>query len=411
MATPIEMPKLGITVEECLLTRWNKRKGDKVSAGETVAEIETDKTAFDLAAPIDGIILDIFFNEGEIVPVFANVCVIGEVGESIDQFRPQETARSASEVSAAVGAAAGSGRGQATSVEAIAPAEASWSPRARRFAEEHEFHPETIVGSGPGGRILEEDVKKLYYSAHGMIGARDLGEPPIRVSKVRQTIARRMRESLSLSAQYTLNTSADATGLLGLRNRIKASRQDRDIPDINISDMVIFCAVKALLEMPEFNADFIDGKLHQHSNINIGFACDTPRGLLVPVVKNCQKLSLEELASAIKTLTQQAVEGTISPDDLTGGTFTVSNMGNLGIESFTPILNPPQVALLGVNSIEVKPVRTEGRVEFIDYIGLSLTCDHQVIDGAPGARFLKIVRRHIENIESISALHLAHQEL
>jgi pyruvate dehydrogenase E2 component (dihydrolipoamide acetyltransferase) len=243
-----------------------------------------------------------------------------------------------------------------------------------------------------------------------MIGAGELGGPPIRVSKVRQTIARRMRDSLSVSAQYTLNTSADATGLLRLRNRIKASRQSSDIPDINISDMVIFCAVKALLEMPELNAEFIDGKLNQHSNINIGFACDTPRGLLVPVVKNCQNLSLEELASAIKTLTQQAVEGTISPDDLTGGTFTVSNMGNLGIESFTPILNPPQVALLGVNSIELKPVRTEGRVEFIDYIGLSLTCDHQVIDGAPGARFLKIVSRHIENIESISGLHLARQE-
>jgi pyruvate dehydrogenase E2 component (dihydrolipoamide acetyltransferase) len=405
MATPIEMPKLGITVEECLLTRWNKRKGAKVSAGETVAEIETDKTAFDLAAPVDGIILDIFFNEGEIVPVFTNVCVIGEVGESIDQFRPQGTAPSTP------GVTAPAGYGQARSAEVIAPGEASWSPRARRFAEEHDFHPESVVGSGPGGRVLEEDVKKLYCSAHGMIGAGGLGEPPVRVSKVRQTIARRMRESLSRSAQYTLNTSADATGLLGLRNRIKASRQDRDIPDINISDMVILCAVKALLEMPELNAEFIDGKLYQRSSINIGFACDTPRGLLVPVVKNCQKRSLEELASAIKTLTQQAVEGTISPDDLTGGTFTVSNMGNLGIESFTPILNPPQVALLGVNSIELKPVRTEGRVEFIDYIGLSLTCDHQVIDGAPGARFLKIVRRHIENIESISGLHSAHQEL
>jgi len=150
--------------------------------------------------------------------------------------------------------------------------------------------------------------------------------------------------------------------------------------------------------------EFTDGKLYRHEEVNLGFACDTPRGLLVPVVRHCEKLSLTELAAKTKQLAQQAIEGQIAPDDLTGGTFTVSNLGALGIESFTPILNPPQAALLGVNTIELKAVRKNGAIEYVDRIGLSLTCDHQVIDGAVGARFLKVLREQLENVESISGL-------
>jgi pyruvate dehydrogenase E2 component (dihydrolipoamide acetyltransferase) len=154
--------------------------------------------------------------------------------------------------------------------------------------------------------------------------------------------------------------------------------------------------------MPELNAEFIDGKLRRHEHVHIGFAADTPRGLLVPVVRNSETLSLPELAVKLKSLAAQAAEGAISPDDLAGATFTVSNLGSLGIESFTPILNPPQVAILGVDAIELRPVRRDGQVDFVDRIGLSLTCDHQVIDGAPGARFLLVVRECIENIEELS---------
>ena len=418
MATPIEMPKLGNTVEECLLVKWNKHPGDRVSAGEVVAEIETDKATFDLTAPVDGTILGVFFPEGELVPVFTNVCVLGDPGESIDQFAPKKPALQETPPLPSVAA-------PAARRPALESGELFFSPRARRFAEEHDLHPQAVTGSGPGGRVLEEDLRRLYHASprssslarkylrsgyevrgpgsgiHSMVLARDLGEPPLRMSAVRERIAWRMRESLSGSAQYTLNASADATGLLSLRNRIKAARQTRDFPDVSISDMVIFCAIKALAQMPELNAEFVDGEIHRHSSIHAGFACDTPKGLLVPVVKDCRNLSLEELSARIKTLTKEAVEGTISPDDLSGGTFTVSNLGSFGIESFTPILNPPQVALLGVNSIQLKPVRREGQIEFIEHIGLSLTCDHQVIDGGPGARFLAILREQIEKIESV----------
>ena len=210
-----------------------------------------------------------------------------------------------------------------------------------------------------------------------------------------------MRESLTSTAQYTLHGSADAAGLLTLRARIKASK---GLPDININDLVTFCAIQALLQMPDLNVEFIDGRLHKHAAIHIGFAVDTPRGLLVAVVRNAHAMPIGALAAAMKELSAQAVKGSISADNLTGATFTISNLGGLGVESFTPLFNPPQVAILGVGAIGVKPVRRQGRIEFIDAIGLSLTCDHQIVDGAFGARFLQVVREKIENVEALCTI-------
>jgi pyruvate dehydrogenase E2 component (dihydrolipoamide acetyltransferase) len=210
-----------------------------------------------------------------------------------------------------------------------------------------------------------------------------------------------MRESLATTAQYTLNASAGATGLLQVRARIKAVPNG---PDVNINDLVLFCTVEALKQVPELNAEFIDGAIVSHAGIHLGFACDTPRGLLVPVIRYAHRLPIAELAARAKYLAARAVQGAISPDDLSGATFTVSNLGNLGIETFTPLLNPPQVAILGVGAIVLKPVRSESGVEFIDSIGLSLTCDHQVIDGAPGARFLQVVKQKIETVESLCSI-------
>jgi len=261
------------------------------------------------------------------------------------------------------------------------------SPRARRFAEVHDFHPSSVVGSGPGGRILEEDIRKLYE-------ARPRGA---KRSHLRDTIARRMRESLATTAQYTLNSSADAAGLLVMRARLKASS---GTSNINVNHLVTFCAIRALTEFPSLNAEFIDGKIQEHAAVHLGFACDTPKGLLVPVIRSAHEMTLSALAARMRELTDRAVAGTIAVDDLTGATFTLSNLGNLGIESFTPLLNPPQVAILGVNAIQLKAVRRDGRAEFIDSIGFSLTCDHQAIDGAPGARFLQVLKTKIEGVEA-----------
>ncbi len=369
MAIAVEMPKLGNTVEECLVSKWVKRKGDAVAAGELVAEIETDKTTFEVTAPVGGTLIETFFGEGAVVPVFTNIFVIGEPGESAEEFRPG-TAPVAVSQAAATEPGVDARRGSEEPPHRVA----SYSPRARKFAEEHSFFPEGVIGSGPGGRILEQDLKALYKA-------------PTRSSGIREKIAKRMREALASTAQYTLHTSADAAGLLAMRARFKASG-----PDVNVNDLVSFCTILALIEMPALNQNTPD--------IHLGFACDTDRGLLVPVIRDARRLGLADLAARAKDLATRAIAGTISPDDLAGATFTISNLGGLGIESFTPILTPPQVAILGVGAIGLKAVRREGRVEFIDAIGLSLTCDHQAIDGAPGARFLHIVRNKIENVES-----------
>jgi pyruvate dehydrogenase E2 component (dihydrolipoamide acetyltransferase) len=426
MAISVEVPKLGNTVEECLIAKWRKHKGEQVSAGEVVAEIETDKATFEVTAPVGGTVLETFFDEGALVPVFTNLFVIGEAGESAEAFRPQPAAP-AEGVAKAPPTATPEAPKVDRQVARPVPAalSGSFSPRAKRFAAEHDFHPAVVAGSGPAGRVLEEDLRKQYYSSPrvsslaqkrieegmevsgegsgtgGMVLSSDLVPPATRISGIREKIARRMRESLASTAQYTLHTSADAGGLLRTRAKIKAST---GVPDININDLVTFCTIKALLEMPDLNAEFIDGRIYRHAEIHIGFACDTPRGLLVPVVRDAHKLTAGELSLKMKELSAQAVQGTISVDDLSGGTFTVSNMGALGIESFTPLLNPPQVAILGVDAIQLKPVRRDGSIEFIDAIGLSLTLDHQVIDGAPGARFLKVVKEKIENVESLCTI-------
>jgi pyruvate dehydrogenase E2 component (dihydrolipoamide acetyltransferase) len=424
MVTPVEMPKLGNTVEECVLNKWRKKKGDRVSVGEIIAEIETDKATFELPAPADGFFLEAFFEEGSLVPVYTNICVLGALGESVERFRPANTAPSAPVQSSAAAVALGA----APAAPPPAPSSFFASPRARKFAREHGLQPPLDPGSGPGGRILEQDLVSLYRAsprvtplarrkieggyeirregvgAGRTITARDLREPPVRMSNIRERIARRMRESLTGSAQYTLHTSADATGLLSLRAKIKAARQARDFPDINLNDMVLFATVSALRKMPELNAELIDGKIYRSTEIHLGFACDTDKGLLVPVVRHSERMSLAELSSKVSELTRRAIEGTLGLDDMSGATFTVSNLGMLGIQSFTPILNPPQVAILGVDSIELKPVRRNGEVVFVDHIGLSLTCDHQVIDGAPGARFLEILAGEIAGIDSISGI-------
>jgi pyruvate dehydrogenase E2 component (dihydrolipoyllysine-residue acetyltransferase) len=388
VATPVELPQLGNTVEECIITKWLKREGDEVSSGDMVAEIETDKTTFEITAPVDGTVLATFFEEGALVPVFTNIFVIGEPGESVDAFRPQgSTAAHRAERAPTVEV-------QRVPTDNVRSA-GRFSPRARRFAAEHNFHPAAVSGSGPGGRVLERDLRANYSASSRPSSV------PSAASGLRATIARRMRESLVSTAQYTLNASADASGLLALRARIKASR---DLPDLTINDLVTFCTIQALVDTPDLNAEFIDGAIVRHTDVHIAFAVDTPRGLMAPVVRHAQTLAVAELARRMKDLGTQAMDGTISPDDLTGATFTISNLGSLGIESFTPVINPPQVAILGVGAIQVRAERRQGTVVFVDSIGLSLTCDHQVIDGAPGARFLQVLGEKIARVESIGKI-------
>ena len=284
MAIAVEMPKPGNTVEECLVAKWLKRAGSRVTAGEVVAEIETDKATFEVPSPADGVLLATFYDEGALVPVYTNLFVIGEPGEDIAALAPASGAAPASD-----------GRGSDSPVPPSSPAtvveqralsetgSAAASPRARRYAAEHGIRTDGIRGSGPGGRILEQDVRDFYHASpkqsfaararaaegfeapaagsglHGMILADDLAEVGTPLGRMREKIAQRMRESLSQTAQYTLIASANASGLLALRSRIKSARQESGLPDININELVLFCTVQALLKTPALNAEFGTG--------------------------------------------------------------------------------------------------------------------------------------------------------
>lgn len=453
MATPILMPKKGNTVEECLLAKWCKQKGDAVAVGEVIAEIETDKAAETVESEVAGVLLETFFAQGDLIPVQVAFCVIGKPGEDTAAFRPGQAAP-ATEAPVAAAAATVEVNLKVAATVAGDPG-APLSPRARKFVADHTFVvPADLAGSGAGGRIMEADVKKAHAeAAHltpvaaallaqgvpapasgtgvgGRIRGQDMGkavaapapaasaavaapaasaasapaatEDGVALPQIRKIIASRLVESLQTLAQYTLNASADVTAVLALRKRIKENTEKLGLADISINDLVMFAAIKALQRHPEVNAEFIGGKIFQRRSINLGFACDTPRGLMVPVIRDAQALTLAQLAARIRERAKAAQDGKIGADDLAGGTFTISNLGIYGITSFTPVINAPQVAILGVCGLELKPVRgKDGQVTFADHLGFSLTLDHRVVDGAPGAKFLKTLREIIENFDLI----------
>ncbi len=315
------------------------------------------------------------------------------------------------------------------------------SPRARMRAAERAIDPRTISGSGPGGRVIERDVlsaaAETTASARGAAAGtpgtgvggrvttadraasqeprssspaadRTEGATTIRdevsVSGVRRVIADRMHASLQNTAQLTLHSSADARALKALRARFKQSGEELGLGGVNLNDMVMFAVVQTLEEFPDLNAHFTGDVIRRFSGVDVGFAVDTPRGLLVPTVQNAHTLSLAQLSRRIKELAQRAIDGKATSEDLAPATFTVTNLGAFGIERFTPVLNPPQVAILGVNSINLKAVEgRDGSVEHVPHMGLSLTIDHQAVDGAPGARFLQTLSRRLAEFDLLMA--------
>jgi len=431
MAHEVILPKQGQSVETCLILGWKKKVGEQVQEGEALVEVETDKASFEIPAPVSGTLLAVYHEQGEDVPVLAPLALIGQAGEAATALAvptpatPQSAAKAAEPTptsAAAIRRDQPAARGNAPGRRPL-----PISPRARRLAERSGLSAAEAVallpqgrGSGPGGRILERDV-------HQALKARRVEPAPRRdtptaapraaspafaaefpgpvtevpVKGVRKIIAERMLASLAGSAQYTLQAWANAEVLTAYRQRLKASDESLGLRGITIGDMVNYAAARTLAGHPEANAHFAEGRILQFARVHLGFAVDTPRGLLVPVIRNADSLSLKRLAAEGARLAQACQEGTVSPEALSGGTFTVSNLGALGIEFFTPVLNPPQVAILGVGGIQLRPVQdpaAPGGVAFRPHLALSLTANHQVLDGAPAARFLAELARNIENI-------------
>lgn len=428
MAKVVVMPQLGNSVESCLIISWEVAVGDSVDVNSVLCSIETDKASMEVPSTDAGTVLKLLWEEGDDVPVKEPLVILGEPGEVVDEAAlgltpvPTTEASPEDEVPAQVQDATA----PAPVTPVATPSQGATSPRARALATDKGFDLASVAeGSGPHGRVIERDVVAAIAGAPsgtglgGRITAADRAAAPAAVSStpvvasdfpgsytdtplkgIRKIVAERMMNSLATSAQLTYTSTANAAGLLGLRKRLKGSDPALGLGGVTIGDLVGFAVIKTLLKHPVHNAHLENGVLRTFEQVHLGFACDTPRGLLVPTVRHACSMSLREFSAVSKQLATEAIDGKINPDLLAGATFTVSNLGSFGIESFTPLINVPQTAILGVDAIFPRAVvKADGSVGVEQRIGFSLTADHQVIDGADAARFLKDLVFAIENID------------
>jgi len=407
MATAVIMPKQGQSVETCIITKWFKSKGEKVSVGDILLSYETDKASFDLESPLEGILLDVFFSDGAEVPVLINVAVIGKSGENTDSFNPGHsnafTTSEASVTSTASEASESSMAIKAVETQPVFDNKIRISPRAKRMAEDKQLNYTDLQGSGPNGRIIARDIERFHEEGISVTKVikndkTEYSEKPL--SNVRKLISGAMHSSLQNSAQLTHHMGADVRSLLEARQKIKNKLSaDKSQQDITLNDMICWCVIKALLKCPEANSHFFDDRIKTFHKVHLGLAVDTSRGLMVPAVKNANDMDLVKLSKELKSAAEACKKGSISPELIqsTAATFTVSNLGNYGVEMFTPVINLPQVAILGVCTIINRPVNLGNNTfGFVPYIGLSLTYDHRAIDGGPATLFLKEIKEQIE---------------
>jgi pyruvate dehydrogenase E2 component (dihydrolipoamide acetyltransferase) len=421
------MPKAGITVESCIIGKWEKKKGDRVNVGDILFSYETDKASFECESTAAGEILEIFYSEGEEVPVLVNVCAIGEPGDDISSLRPDGSAAPAQapEEKTAEPAAA---EAVSTKPAAAEPAKAETtaagiSPRAKNLAESAGVDAQKAQGTGPYGRVIERDVRVLIAdtSAKAEVISAKAAEPvaaapaiaaaaaqeneytDVKFTGIRRVIASSMMASLQNSAQLTNHHSFDATQIMAYRKSLKENAETLGLPNITLNDIVLYAVSRTLLNHPDLNAHMLDGAIRRFKDVHLGIAVDTPRGLMVPTIMFANRKSLAEIAKEAKELAKMAQAGTISPDLLKNGTFTVSNLGSLGVEMFTPVINPPQTGILGVCGIVNRVREKSGAISVYPAMGLSLTYDHRAVDGAPASRFAQELAKNLENITLLLA--------
>jgi len=439
MATAVIMPRQGQSVESCIITEWAKKKGDTVAVGDVLFSYETDKSSFDEKSEVAGTLLEVFAAEGDDVPCLETVCIIGDAGEDISALIPAKDGAAsapAAEAPAAAPVAEAALAPAATAEAAPAATEACGdllriSPRAKKLALTAGADLSKVVATGPMGRIIERDVNALLdagktttieaverFLAGERVVVEEAPEAPaaaveaapaakttggytdVKITNIRKVIAKSMHASLSNMAQLTLNASFDATEVMAFRSNLKANGEALGMGNITLNDIVLYAVAKTLKNHKDLNAHWLDDVMRIFDNVNLGIAVDTERGLMVPTLMAAETMSLSELSANAKSLIKETQGGSISPDKLSGGTFTVTNLGSLGVESFTPVINPPQVAILGVCAITQR-VKADGSV--YPAMGLSLTFDHRALDGAPAARFLKDLCANLEHFSLLLA--------
>lgn len=440
MAKSIIMPKQGQSVESCIITEWYKKKGDPVSPGDPLFSYETDKASFQEDATDGGVLLEILYQEGDEVPVLANVAIIGRAGEDISALLHPSTVN-VQEQEHAMGTGPfeekpKGGNLESSKAEGLSGNRSGVSPRARNMAAREAVSLDLVKGTGPNNRIIARDVaaiiqKRLKMTEAGIgeaqpdvtgldssagaagsaisfgdsvaasLSGSDFEVKPL--THMRKLIAKAMYASLQNSAQLTHHLGADARNILALRKAAKRKYEQGLGVNITLNDMVCYAVVRALKKIPRVNAQLHGDVMKVFHKVHLGVAVDTDRGLMVPVIRNADDLSIQGLSNQLRQVAAQCRKGNVDPELLAAGaaSFTVSNLGNYGVELFTPVINLPQVAILGVNTIVPRPKELEeGVYAFVPFMGLSLTYDHRALDGGEASRFLKQIAGEIETLKT-----------
>lgn len=449
MVEKVILPQLGQTMEEGTIIEWLKQEGDQIQRGETLFTMESDKATLEVEAPSEGFLRRILVPEGGTAPVLTVVGLITETAdEDISGYEAQETAgeqrgRGVEEQVSAPASQRPSSLARAERIfasprarrvareEGVDLADVTGTgpnsriveqdvldylesvpeatPVARRLAEHEELDLRAVTGTGPGERITKADVERALGAAEEAAAPPEpeeevetIAEVPMR--GVRARIAQRMHESHRTTAPVTLTTEADATAFVRMRERLRESLVDQLGFDLGYNDLLIKLTARALREFPYMNArlerdedaDLTEGVIHRLDEVHVALAVDTEQGLLTPVVRDADERRITRIAREVRELIERARSGEALPDDLSGSTFTITNLGMYDVDAFTPIINPPEAALLGVGRIKAQPVAVDGEVCVRQMVWLSLTFDHRLVDGAPAARFLRRVKQLIE---------------
>ena len=434
MATEVLMPKLGLTMTEGTIEEWKKKEGDAVQAGDVLFSVATDKLTNDIEADTDGVLLKVLVGEGETAACKAVVAYVGQAGELVPSGTAAPAVESAAAPAAAEPVPAPSSREPGTRVLA--------SPAAKKLAKEKGYDLSAIPGTGPDGRVTLEDVENFtsgpktspmaaklaaelgvdvnklavdgrvmkadVLTAAGVSaaepapaaapaavkGSNDL--PPVKVSPLRRSIAANMAASWATSPRVTYTHPVDATEMKALRAKLKDGLKERGIK-LTYNHILMLMVSRALTEFPDINASFKDNLLTRHAHVNLGLAVAKGDGLIVPNVKSCESKSLAQIAQETEDLVEATRTGKLALEDMTGGTFTISSLGPYGITTFSPIINQPELAILGVCDMVDTPVVRDGQIVIRTVMNLSLTADHRVIDGVMASKFLQRLTELLEN--------------
>jgi pyruvate dehydrogenase E2 component (dihydrolipoamide acetyltransferase) len=437
MATQVIMPKLSPTMEEGQLSRWLKKEGDKVSMGEPLAEIDTDKATMEMQALGSGVLRKILIQEGESAPLGQLIAIIGEPDEDISSLTaaasataaakspateekpvaPEAAAKSAGAVTGGAADVAGNGRQEPQPVANTSSGRLIVSPLAARMAAESGIDLRSVSGSGPGGRIIKRDVEGLISGEK--VAAPESTQTPTRhlraveptpfqksataqasayrdepASEMRRTIAKRLVTSLGPVPHFFLTTEIEMDRAAEMRKGI--NELDPELK-ISVNDIVIKVAAAALIQHPQVNASFQDKVVRYYEHADIGVAVAIEEGLITPIVRSADQKSLGEIAAEVRDLAERARSRRLRPEEYMGASFSVSNLGMFGIDEFTAIINPPEAGILAIGAMTPKPVVRNNEIVVRQIMRVTMSCDHRVVDGATGAKFLQTFKKILEN--------------